>query len=982
MRWLTRCATALILSLIACIGPLPGFCQGVSDPCDRAPLERRLATADSLLTSRQFPEALAAYAELQTCVESRVAPDSLVARFHRDYGWALARCDSLQEAEGYLSRALADWETLAGDSSAGFGISLERYARWRASTGDFEGAHQDFLRAWLTLGESLGSDDHETLWAEQGLALTLDHFRQRDEALAHIAHVFAVRQRTLPPGDLDLAWACYDYAVILHALGRLSEAEDLYRQSYEARRHRLPALFCQAGWGYAMCLADEGDYRQALRVMTDVDETVRGDPEMERALAVGTTATAAIIAMHLGDLRGTARLENRFHELARRYGVDEHTWNRNRLVQAYVLEHEGKLQAALDTLRVRLVGLQKTYGANSPLTVPELARQARLEARLGHASRADSLYRSGLAVADPTQEPALYGSLAADYVRYLTKRSRLSAAEPWAEAALGSAAILPAAHIVRSKVDEAVGQLRLAQHDPGAAWEFAQNAASASLQRYQLNLQAMSSDQISVYWTQEAATLDLLLTLLCEEACGQSRFVEAAWTLTIASRGSLLDELTRRRERGEEPDSLRSLKRHFANLLTMDPVEGPEFVPLAQLRRLETRIADIEEHLAATRASAALCSSLGLQALTNGLPSPTTLVAYVQYRKGGIPHYGAFLLGPREGPRFQDLGDTETIDSLIAHQSDLMAHAHEELLLDPGGAELAYRVVGDSLRASLLDPVLGSRLPRDLVVILTGPIWGVNFPTLPRGTTSYLVDELTSFRLVESERELMSTPPHSNGRGFLAVGGIDYSGWGAKAPAALPNSRDEAERVVALWEQARPGEPTEILTGTAAQESSLPSRIAGRQAVHIATHTVTWADPLTGEPCAGLRLTKPPRGQQGADGTWSEREIALENFASVELAFLSSCRSFEGTSLPGERLAGLYRAFRLAGVPSAILSVSDVGDRPSRDWCLRFYDHFLGRDGTASEAAFHTSSEILAIRRSTGRPTHPYYWGCFLAVGD
>ncbi len=938
--------------------------------------------ADSLLANRRFPEALIAYTRLLGCLDSSGPPDSLSARFHRDYGWALARGDSTEEAGKYLSRALTDWAAVAGDSSAGYDITLERYARWNLSTGNFEAAHRDFLKSWQILVKTLGPDDRETLWAEHGLAQTLDHFKRRAEALQHIAHVYEVRKRVLSPQDLDLAWTSNDYAVILHGMGRLPEAEDLYRQAYEARRNRLPHLFCQTGWGYAVCLAAEGDFRDALKVITEVSETIERHPDLEKALAAGTTVTAAEITSRLGDLPGTKRLEERFRQVAKRYGADERTRNRNYSIQAYILEREGHFQAGVDTLRASLKYFTGIYGANSPLTVPTLARLARLDVRLGRTNRADSLFQKGLANADPSKEPALFGSLAADYVRFLSARGRLPEAERWAAQALSSVKALPRDHIVRSKVDETAGELRSAQGHPRAAWELAYDAASASLHRYQLNLQAMTSEQISAYWKEEVSSLDLLLSLLSDDACKGSRFVEAAWTLAIGSRGSLLDELTRRRELGAEPDTLRTLKRHLANLLTMDPVEGLAPVSPKLLQRLDGEIARFEERLAASRPITPTRPTLDTQALRKGLPPETTLIAYVQYGKGNAPHYGAFLMEPEKDVRFQDLGAASRIDTLVTSQQTLMEQAPEELILDPDGAEAAYRSLGAALRHLLLDPIFGGNLPKDLVLIPTGPLWNVNVLALPRGRTSYLVEELGSFRLAESERELISPASEATGKGLLAVGGVDYSAWGSGAPAELPASLDEAEQVVTLWKKRRPGEPVTLLTGTSARESVLPRRIPGSRVVHLAAHGVDWTDPLTGEPCAGLRLVRPLADSSGFDGVWGEREIALEDFSSVELVFLSSCRSSEGTALPGERVAGLYRAFRLAGAHSAILSIWDIGDHPSRDWCLRFYDHFLDRDGSASVAAFYTSSETLQIRRSTGRPTHPYYWACFLAVGD
>ena len=61
----------------------------------------RTYVADSLLANRRFPEALIAYTRLLGCLDSSGPPDSLSARFHRDYGWALARGDSTEEAGKY-----------------------------------------------------------------------------------------------------------------------------------------------------------------------------------------------------------------------------------------------------------------------------------------------------------------------------------------------------------------------------------------------------------------------------------------------------------------------------------------------------------------------------------------------------------------------------------------------------------------------------------------------------------------------------------------------------------------------------------------------------------------------------------------------------------------------------------------------------------------------------------------------------------------
>jgi CHAT domain-containing protein len=298
---------------------------------------------------------------------------------------------------------------------------------------------------------------------------------------------------------------------------------------------------------------------------------------------------------------------------------------------------------------------------------------------------------------------------------------------------------------------------------------------------------------------------------------------------------------------------------------------------------------------------------------------------------------------------------------------------------DPDGAETEFLRIGARVRALLFDPLFAGRIPADLVLVPASALWGINLFALPGNTAPYLAEELSSLRIVRTERELIPDRDPPPGKGLLAVGGIDYASPADSLPS-LRQSRREVEALGDLWRRTRPGEPCDILTGSAARESALPSRMAGRAVAHLSTHGFSCVSAVTGAPFTGLHLAPPPEPAPGDDGTWTELEIALEDFSTVRLVFLSSCFSAQGSEA-AEDLAGLYRGFRLAGVRSAVLTPWKVGDRPSREWCAAFYRHFLLDNHGPDRAALETSSEILTARRSSSRPTHPYYWAGFVAVG-
>ncbi|HUK61882.1 MAG TPA: CHAT domain-containing protein, partial [Dongiaceae bacterium] len=96
---------------------------------------------------------------------------------------------------------------------------------------------------------------------------------------------------------------------------------------------------------------------------------------------------------------------------------------------------------------------------------------------------------------------------------------------------------------------------------------------------------------------------------------------------------------------------------------------------------------------------------------------------------------------------------------------------------------------------------------------------------------------------------------------------------------------------------------------------------------------------------------------------------------------LSACHSGAAPAWAREGVLGMQRAFHLAGARAVIASRWGVGDESTREWMTALY---VARDrgdpaGAAVQSACRT---VLAARRRSHRPTHPFYWAAFAASGE
>jgi CHAT domain-containing protein/tetratricopeptide (TPR) repeat protein len=245
---------------------------------------------------------------------------------------------------------------------------------------------------------------------------------------------------------------------------------------------------------------------------------------------------------------------------------------------------------------------------------------------------------------------------------------------------------------------------------------------------------------------------------------------------------------------------------------------------------------------------------------------------------------------------------------------------------------------------------------------------------------------------------------------------------------ALPGSGDEARAVAEAWRAAGAG-PATILEGQAATEAAFKAQAPACTVIHLATHGVMGGDRCAASPPGsrglggfGVLAEFAPRPHQGGESTatppaprlapspspWVERRVWLalaganragldeadndeglltaEEVGTLDLArtdwvVLSACHSGADDAWTSDGRYGMQRAFRIAGARSVIASLWAVDDSATGEWMAELYRVRLAGETDASLAVRDASLAVLAQRRASRRPTHPFYWAGFMAIG-
>jgi CHAT domain-containing protein len=126
----------------------------------------------------------------------------------------------------------------------------------------------------------------------------------------------------------------------------------------------------------------------------------------------------------------------------------------------------------------------------------------------------------------------------------------------------------------------------------------------------------------------------------------------------------------------------------------------------------------------------------------------------------------------------------------------------------------------------------------------------------------------------------------------------------------------------------------------------------------------------------------PSVDENAEDGILTAVEISDLDLSQTNWAVLSACGTGLGRVRAGEGVFGLRRAFQLAGADTVIMSLWAVEDRATAEWMRRLYEARFIDGSRTLEAVRRATLDTLISRQRRGLPTHPFFWGAFVASGD
>jgi len=989
-RWIPGLALLLLSTGLLLWSLGLGSAAGAPERDDLEELRRRLEAGDVAAVAAEVEERLARLAER---AESGAAPPAVSAR----------RADLLDlRVETY-------WR----------GGEIHSPEAWRLA------------RAALEMREELVGPDHPDLLPSLDNLGILNAERGDYARAAHFfGRALEIRRRALP-GTGELGRGLYRLGNLHQLEGELIEARALYEESLEVTRHALGpedvqvANILDALGVVERALGHRETARRLNRASLELRERLQGPDHIDLAYSLYHLGE---LAMTSGDTREALVLLRRALAIDRGALGPDHPLVATDLQGLAVVHHElGNRDRARELLGQALDIRRRVLGPDHPMVGESSTYLAMLLLETVDPGEAGAPGRN-----EPDRETA-------DTV---LAEALLSRAVEILEASLGedhrltveSLTGLAAVHWLQGRWPRAVEEAleaedRARHHFFRTAHSLTQDEAlrlrpAAVSSGLDIALTALASPEETA-WTPPTERVWSALVrsrgLVMDEMVRRRRFM----------RRGAPEEVRRKAVR------LAASRDRLERLLTRDLESVSPEAHHQRLERARRELEEAERALAAVttlhrRPRAETAEGPRLADVRRALPPGAALVAYATYRRLTHPGvlgdgltpgprersvlaYMALVLPPDGGePRAVPLGDARTIEALVTEWQRQVAVPDRDLHGGPGLSPALARA-GKALRRAVWDPLAPSLAGAELVLVVPdGALHRVSLATLParslpRGSLRaeperaelYLVETGPPIHYLSTERDLIRhRQDQGAGRGLLVVGAPDLepgARLGGLCPGdpglelpSLPGSSREVEEIAALWREALGGgREVSLLSGPRAREETLAEEAEGRRVIHLATHGFVRTEPCTAsesEPllASGLVLSgPPPAGRNGGgseDGILYAEELAALDLSGVEWVVLSACETGLGPVEGREGVLGLRRALETSGAETLIMSLWKVQDRATREWMGALYRERLAGASTA-EAVQAASRRVLETRRRSGRSTHPFFWGAFVASG-
>ncbi|CAD0225969.1 CHAT domain-containing protein [Planktothrix agardhii] len=276
------------------------------------------------------------------------------------------------------------------------------------------------------------------------------------------------------------------------------------------------------------------------------------------------------------------------------------------------------------------------------------------------------------------------------------------------------------------------------------------------------------------------------------------------------------------------------------------------------------------------------------------------------------------------------------------------------------------------LHQILIEPII-DLLPTDannqIIFIPHYDLFLVPFVALQDSNNRYLIEDYTiltapSIQVLEITRE------HQNRvRGLrqaaLIVGDPTIDPKFKENPYKLnqmSRAKEAAEAIAAIL-------GTQAITGENATKVAILDRMLNTRIVHLSAHGLL--DDFQGFGIPGAIILAPSENTD--DGSLNAAEI-LQLKLDSELVVLSACSTGRG-KITGDGVVGLSRCFILAGVPSIIVSLWNMGVISAKLLMTEFYQNLARGDNRAAALR-------CAMLTTKARFPSPIAWAAFTLIGE
>ena len=275
------------------------------------------------------------------------------------------------------------------------------------------------------------------------------------------------------------------------------------------------------------------------------------------------------------------------------------------------------------------------------------------------------------------------------------------------------------------------------------------------------------------------------------------------------------------------------------------------------------------------------------------------------------------------------------------------------------------------LHQILIEPII-DLLPTDannpIIFVPHYDLFLVPFAALQDSNNRYLIEHHTiltspSIQVLEITRE------HQNRvRGLrqaaLIVGDPTIAAKFNENPYKLrqiPRAKEAAEAIAATL-------GTQAISGENATKIAILDRMLNTRIVHLSAHGLL--DDFQGSGIPGAIILAPSGDDDGAIHAVDILQLKLDS----ELVVLSACSTGRG-KITGDGVIGLSRCFILAGVPSIIVSLWNMGVISAKLLMTEFYQNLARGDNRAAALR-------CAMLTTKARFPSPIAWAAFTLIGE